>query len=463
MERLHILFTVAILMGAAFFTPAQAQCTNWNEIDQKDAAEEAHVLYRQFFKQEDFEKAFPYWEKAYALAPAADGQRPFHYMDGRDMYMAKYKAETDKAKKDEYRDIILRLYDEEIKCYGNDATLLSLKAFDMHYNFNMPYVTQLETLNKAIDVGGDETSYVVMDPFARVAVYQFTKEKMTAEEARRINLRLNEIADINIEKNNDYSAYYKQAKDAMNGIFREIEFKIFDCEYFKTKYKPAFTENPDDYELIKRMFNRLKAQGCDESDPFVAELKMTYDSIVTIVNAEKLAVFYTENPGAHAKDLYEKGEYSDAIAKYKEAIEKEENKPEGTDNNKLADYYFAIASIQGRKLKSYNSARTYARKAASYREGWGQPYMLIGDLYASTSSSCGKEAWDKQLAVLAAIDKYAYARSIDDAVAEEANSKISKYSGFKPSKEEGFMRKVKEGSKAKVKCWIGETVSVRYQ
>ena len=89
--------------------------------------------------------------------------------------------------------------------------------------------------------------------------------------------------------------------------------------------------------------------------------------------------------------------------------------------------------------------------------------MLIGDMYASTSSSCGKEAWDKQMAVLAAIDKYAYAKSIDGEVASEANKKIGKYSGFKPEKEEGFMRKISEGSSYKVKCWIGETVKVRFK
>lgn len=41
-------------------------------------------------------------------------------MDGRDMYMRKFQAETDEAKKAEYAGMILRLYDEQIQCYGNE-------------------------------------------------------------------------------------------------------------------------------------------------------------------------------------------------------------------------------------------------------------------------------------------------------------------------------------------------------
>ena len=77
---------------------------------------------------------------------------------------------------------------------------------------------------------------------------------------------------------------------------------------------------------------------------------------------------------------------------------------------------------------------TMPGRAAKLRPNWGQPYMLIGDMYASSSSSCGSDAWEKQIAVLAALDKYAYAKSIDSSVAEDANSKIARYSSYKPEK-----------------------------
>ena len=123
---------------------------------------------------------------------------------------------------------------------------------------------------------------------------------------------------------------------------------------------------------------------------------------------------------------------------------------------------FSKASIQGRKLKKYSAARATALEAAKLRPGYGRPYMLIGDLYATTARNCG-DSWNQRLAILAAVDKYRKARSVDPELTDEANKKIGKYNSSLPDQSEGFMKKVKAGDKQKVGCWIGETVTVRYK
>jgi len=133
-----------------------------------------------------------------------------------------------------------------------------------------------------------------------------------------------------------------------------------------------------------------------------------------------------------------------------------------TDQSKKAGYQFSIASIQGRKLKQYSKARTSARAAAKMRSGWGDPYMLIGDLYATSASRCGDD-WNQRLAVLAAIEMYGRAKSVDPGVAADASKKIGRYLSARPTQEEGFMRGVKSGNTAKVGCWIGETVTVKFK
>ena len=87
---------------------------------------------------------------------------------------------------------------------------------------------------------------------------------------------------------------------------------------------------------------------------------------------------------------------------------------------------------------------------------------LIGDLYASSARNCG-DAWNQRLAIIAAIDKYNYAKSVDPSLAEEANKKVSKYRASLPDSNEGFMRGVSAGDSQKVGCWIGESVKVRYK
>ena len=121
-----------------------------------------------------------------------------------------------------------------------------------------------------------------------------------------------------------------------------------------------------------------------------------------------------------------------------------------------------MASIQFRKLSQYSDARRSALKAAELREGWGRPYLLIGDMYAKSSRKCGDD-WNQRLAVLAAIEKYRYAKNVDSSVTDEANNKIGIYSKSKPTQDMGFMRGKKEGDALTVSCWIGETVRLDYQ
>ena len=453
---------ILTLLVAAFAVPAYNQCQTWINLPNRDAIEEAHVLYRQFIKSEDYDKAFEYWKTAYEAAPAADGQRSYHYSDGIKIYMDKFKKTTDEAKKKEYSAMILKLYNEQVQCYPNEKALaLGLKVYDMFYSLNSPYSETKAACKEAVDAAGNNTSYVVFQPYASIAVYQFKNQQMDAAEARNIYLKLNEIADYNIENNKSYSAYYKQGKESMNGTFAQIESDIFDCDYFKNKFEPQYRANPDSTELLKYFYNRLVQQGCNDEDPFVSELKGRYENIIAAENEAKLASYYAENPGDHGIALFKEGKFSEALEKFEAAIKLE--KGEGADNDKMADYYFYMASIEFRQLKRYSAARTDARTAARLRSGWGQPYMLIADMYASTSNSCGSDAFEKQLAVIAAIDKYAYAKSIDSRVAREASSKIAKYSSYLPDKEEAFMRKVKEGDTMTVPCWIGETVSLRFK
>jgi tetratricopeptide (TPR) repeat protein len=450
------------LVAVVWASPAFSQCETWVKSPQKDALEEAHVLYRQFIKSEEYDKAFEYWQKAYAGAPAADGLRSTHYKDGRTIYIHKFKNEKDEAKKKEHAAMIIKLFDQQVQCYPKEKALtLGLKAYEMFYTLNSPYSDNLKACQEAVAAGGENTSYVVFQPYTSIAVYQYQNKQMDAEQARQVYTTLNEVADHNINNHPDQSAYYKQAKDAMNATFAQIENEIFDCNYFKTKLEPDYRAHAGDTEVLKYIYNKLVQQGCPADDPFVQELKGRYETIVAEENAAKLAQYYQENPGDHGISLYKEGNYSQALQKFEEGIEKE--KAGGNDSEKLANYYFYMASIEFRQLNRFSAAREHARAAARYKSNWGQPYMLIGDMYAASSNSCGSDGFDASLAVIAAIDKYSYAKSIDGDVAGEASSKIGRYSGYLPAKEDGFMRKIAEGATMTVPCWIGETVRVRYK
>jgi tetratricopeptide (TPR) repeat protein len=303
---------------------------------------------------------------------------------------------------------------------------------------------------------GNSSSYRVLKPGADIIVYLFMNEKINDEEARRFIATLNEIADYNIENNETYAQYYEYEKALMMQEINKIDEMIYDCTYFVNKLKPIYEDNPREVDNLKYIIATLKKQGCEESEPFLMKVEEEYEVYAKKYNDSLQAVFEANNPSIVAKKCYDEGDYDCAVEKYQEAIDKEE------DKDTKAQYYFAMASIQGRKLNQYSTARVNALKAAELRKAWGRPYMLIGDLYAQSSRSCGNDAYTRGLAVIAAIDKWAYAKTVDQTVADEANRNIAKFSQYLPPQDDAFMMGKKEGETEKVGCWIGENVKLRF-
>ncbi len=470
MKRLLII--LAIFIGAQLEVTAQLpECKTWNDSPQKEEGENQHSIYRPLVRNQDYKRAFPHWEKAFNIAPAADGKRDYHYEDGITIYKHFLETATDDAKKEEYKQKILDLYKGMIACY--ESRVITVKdcdelcyqavigrkygrmAYDMFYTLGSPYGEILKAIDKSVEFGGRGSEYVVLEPWANIVTYEFQQGNMTADEVRQAYDKIMEIADYNIETDMELGEYYDITKQRSEAVFKPIENDIFDCEYFKEKLKPMYEDDPGSFDVLKYVFNTLRKQGCDDSDEFMAKIKSEYETLATEYNEDRLKELEEKNPAYAAKKRYDEGKFEEAAEKYKEAIEKE------TDDKKKAQYYFALASIQFRKMDNYNDARASARKAAELRPDWGRPYMLIGDMYATTSRNCG-DAWNQRLAVVAAIYKYSKAKSVDSEFAKEASSRIAKYLNSRPEKGDAFMRGFKDGSTTKVGCWIGETVTLHF-
>ncbi|MCB0628753.1 MAG: hypothetical protein R2824_21965 [Saprospiraceae bacterium] len=465
LRNVLIVFSLLSLSTSA----AWSQCQTWTDSDRKEEAENAHVVYRPFVKDRDaaalvselddanFNIAFNNWKTAYEIAPAADGQRPSHYVDGRKLYRAMMQKATDEAKKTEYAEKIISLYDEQMACYKNEGYLTGRKAFDMFYMKPYGYsTTTYETFKKAIDLGGNDTEYIIYDPLGMLMAYLYKSGKITKEDFIQTFEKVEAIATHNIENNKQYGQYHDAGFQRMQSHISEVESEIFDCAYFKKKLLPQYEQNSEDLEIIKYVYNKLKVQGCDENDPELAAIEAKYEKLATEINAGLEIERRQNNPCYDATQLQKEGKFGEAIARYQECLNSAE------DDEAKAQVLYSIAFIQTWELGQLGTARTNANKAAALKGNWGKPYILIGDIYSKMSrGSC--DDWNKRLAVLASLDKYQYAKSIDPEVADDANKRISNLSGALPTKEEGFMRKVEAGQTVTAGCGIGEKVRMRYQ
>ena len=452
---------LAVLLAILFLgsTSLSAQCTNWQEIANKGEAEDAHVVYRPYLKdksavdvqalaESDFNLAFTNWEKAYTLAPAADGQRPTHYIDGIILYKAKIAKTEDTEQKAAFAKTIMKLYDEYLECYPGDRKLiLGRKAFDMFYSYGYGYTLEtLEALQAAMEAAGNDSEYILLDPLGLTLVYLYKDGQIDKATVRDLYTKAVEFADHNIKGDHFYKDYYISGKANMDANISEIASEIFDCDYFKQDLLPSVEKNKQDWETINYIWQKLLAQGCDEADPELAELKGIYETLAFEVRMK--------DP-CFAGSYYQKeGDYDKALASYQECVNTTE------DNEVKAQVLYSIANILTWQKGQYGEANAKAREAASLKSGWGKPYMLMGDIISKRATAC--DDWNRRLAAIAAIDKYSYARSIDSEVAGDASSRISRLTASLPGREDGFMRKVSEGQSVTVSC-IGETVKVRFR
>ncbi|HMU04069.1 MAG TPA: hypothetical protein PJ990_10610, partial [Saprospiraceae bacterium] len=326
------IFATIVYLSAAVIS-VNAQCDTWIGKPTQSDAENAHTIYRQSLKSNELELAFENWQIAYKLAPAADGNRDYHYTDGIEIYKQKLSNTTDEKLKQEYGEIIMRLYDEAISCYKSKSIkvkgdteealndklgyLYGRKAYDMFYIINTPYAQTIEALDNSIKYAGDKAEYIIMDPYGRIIVWEYKEGRMPKEKAVELYKRLSQISEYNIANNEALSAGYQQAQASMDGIFAEIEKEIFDCDFFKEKLIPEYEENRDDPQVLKRVLATLKSQGCAETDSVIIKLDAEWKLYAKEENERLQAEFEANNPAAAAKAAYDDGKYNEAISKYR--------------------------------------------------------------------------------------------------------------------------------------------------
>jgi len=153
------------------------------------------------------------------------------------------------------------------------------------------------------------------------------------------------------------------------------------------------------------------------------------------------------------KMLLNEGKYAEAIDYLKEAEKLD-------DPVAMKKSYLYIAQAY-HSMSNLPAARTYALKCAALDPTDGEPYMIIGDLYAESAKDCGDNELTSRVAFWAAVDKYYKAKQTDPELAPEADKRISTYSAYFPPAATIFFYTLKEGDTYRVECWINEDTKIR--
>ena len=453
--------------------PAPAEedplCATWNNKSNQEDIMTNHVLYRDQVKLLKAEQrkgagadsamiktlindAFPIWQKAFKAAPAADGKRAYHFEDGITFYEYYYRTTGDGIPADSALNKIMELYDGRMRCYGEEGYILGRKAFDYFYKYKGKSSEEemWSLFKKSIDIDGKKANYFILNPMTALLTNGVIEDKITIEEGRKYQEKIKATLDhglANCENERD-CAPWKIIEEYVPARLEQLEGiqGFYDCSYFKEKYFPEFEAAPTDCDAITRVLSRLNYGGCSQDDTDFQRVLTAYNS-----NCRQ-----TSSPTVTCRSLISEGKFSDAVDCYKEKAET------STDNEKKAQYLLVIAKIYYGELKRYSLSRKFALEAAKAKPAWGDPYMLIGKLYASSGPLCGPgRGWDSQIVTWPAIDMWNKAKRVDPSVSSEANKLIRRYTQYMPSMEDIFQRNLKVGSTFKVPCWIQETTTIR--
>lgn len=393
-------------------------------------------LYREYYRQKQYTDAYPFWKWVYANCPRSSKNI---YLDGVEMLKDKLDKENDAAKKAALCDSLEQVYDLRIKYFGEEGNVLGRKGVDMA-KYSTDKKKTYETLKKSFEMEGKDSYLAVLQYLFYTGNDLLKQGTLTLDDMFALYESIAGVINQKLaDKPDDKSTI--SVKDYIESIFQTFA----DCPSFIELNKPKLAATPNDTVLLIKIINFLDNRKCTD-DPM-------YETAA--VNLYKVKPTGTA-AAAIGKRKLAAGNNTEGLKFLKEAINLE------TDNNTKADLYFLLAQIQGLNLKQYSEARENAKKAASLKPNWGEPYILIGDLYLSTSLSCGENECDKKYGYWAAADKYSYAKSIDPSVADVASKKAGTASSYFPEKKECFFINVHEGDAVTVGGWIGESTKARF-
>ena len=128
--------------------------------------------------------------------------------------------------------------------------------------------------------------------------------------------------------------------------------------------------------------------------------------------------------------------------------------------SKKADAYLLLADVY-RSMKQFPKSREAARNVIKLKPEEAYAYMIIGDLYVQSASSCKFKGLS--VSYWAAADQFAKAASVakSEKIKEQAQKQLAVMKKNYPIQQDVFMRNLKEGDPFTVECWMNVTTTVR--
>lgn len=443
--RRFLLLSLALFLAGNVTTQAQEDC------------ETDYSLYREYishWKQAKYnpkninQQMITSWRNVYNNCPSL---RQNTYLDGVTiMTYAFIRPEKNAEIKDKYVDTLIMIYDKRAEYFPNGkngsqvGNIMGRKGIDIFTWAPHRYEEAYNALKQAIELDGNNSNYAFINTYFTTVITMVKNGKLEESAILDEYDRLSGIVDYNIKVNTE------MANEKVLNNFNETKANLdlavqpyANCEDLVRIYQPKFDANPNDVELLTKIAQVLEKRKCDDSELYLA----------VAVNLHKV------NPSPESAYLI--GKKYLAEKDYNQATKYllESTKSENTDWAHQS--YIYLAQIMNMN-KNYEQGRTYARRAYELDKSNGEPFIIIGQLYAASAKDCGTGDFYSKTAFWAAVDQFEKAKLIDPSLKDKANELINAYVHYFPTIESIFFNGFEEGQDFTIEgCWINETTKVR--
>jgi len=426
------IFGVAFLLTVSLSAVAQ---DGWNWGDQVDVAKEKNVLYTDAKKAKNYEAAIAPLNWLLENTPDLN---PSIYINGVDIYEALAKKESDPAKKDEYIQTGLGLFDKRAEIYPEDEGDIverkAIYAYQFYKKEKDQYKNVFDIFQKAFDLKGSDLLRGSLVAYMDMTYKNFLYKNITEEDVINIYSEVSEA--LANQKENASEAERKKidkSLDIVDRLLTATKIQI-SCDFIEEKLGPKLDQGSD-LNMAKKIFGLMLKGKCLESPLALKAAGIVQENEPTY----GVAKFMGQKNSQEGND-------AEAIKSFEEAATLTD------DNSEKAEMYVSIARIQ-MKNGQKSSSRGSARRALSFDPSYSDAYKLIGDLYMTSYEDCkGEESQVQDRAIfIAAYEQYRKAGN---------SAGMSNAKAQFPSIEDIFNEGKEEGQSVTIGCWINTTVTL---
>ncbi len=434
--------TLIILLITGSFAFSQAQPVD-KYGGNKEACGRNYTIYYEYYKLGNYDEALPFWRKTISICPSFSVGL---WKNGEKMYKQLIKNEDNQAKKQQYLDTLMWIYDQRIQHFGHDPRstegyVLGRKGVALLTYKKDAAEQAYEYLLQSVSNEGNKTKADIPVTFMQVSRHLYKQGIIDAQDVLTNYTQCAEIVDANLKiKPNDKN--FARAKTSIESYF--IKSGAASCESLQALYQPNFEALKSNQEELNKLRYYLNAAGCNESDFYLDVVIAQFELEPTAEAAHDLARMFMGRE-----------EFLRAANYLNQAIDL--NLPDGEQ----AQAWYELSIIQLSHEKDYSEARSSARNALAIRPNWGEPHIVIGKIYLEARKLAFEEEFDQNTVFWAAIDQFAKAKKVDPQSSDKAEELIKVYSQYFPSSETMFYYGLKDGQAYTVASWINEKTTAR--